>query len=112
MLENDGKHSLYIVHFSLKDKLQAILEATFTHSKNLASFVFIYKSLTNLMEYVQSEKSQYHSFVAAFLGGYLIWGNYNKVNEQVSVLRARVILLSGFLSLFSSPGKVRLYMYM
>ena len=35
------------------------------------------------MEYLQTEKSQVHSFVAAFLGGYLIWGNYNKVNEQV-----------------------------
>ena len=70
--------------FSLKDKIQAILEATFAHSKNLASFVFLYKSLTNLMEFLQTEKSQFHSFVAAFLGGYLIWGNYNKVNEQVS----------------------------
>ena len=70
-------------YFSLKDKIQAIFEATFTHSKNLASFVFIYKSLTNIMEYLQTEKSQFHSFVAAFFGGYLIWGNYNKVNEQV-----------------------------
>ena len=71
--------------FSLRSKIQAILEATFTHSKNLAVFVFIYKSLTNLMAHLLSEKSQWHSFVAAFLGGYVVFGKYNKVNEQVSI---------------------------
>lgn len=65
------------------EKAKAIFDATFTHSKNLAAFVFLYKSLTNLMHYVQTEKSQLHSFIAAFIGGYLVFGKYNKVNEQV-----------------------------
>ncbi|KAK3597609.1 hypothetical protein CHS0354_030155 [Potamilus streckersoni] len=70
---------------SLYDKFKTIFEATFTHSKNLAMFVFIYKSLTSLMEQIQSKKEQYHPFVAAFLGGYLIFGKYNKVNEQINL---------------------------
>lgn len=28
--------------------------------------------------------AEYHSFISALIGGYLIWGKYNKVNEQVS----------------------------
>ncbi|KAH3888281.1 peroxisomal membrane protein 4-like [Dreissena polymorpha] len=77
---------------STQDKVWSILEATFTHSKNLALFVLLYKSLTSLMEHVQSEKSQLHSFVAAFIGGYIVFGKYNKVNEQINLyLLSRII---------------------
>ena len=69
--------------FRLKDQVRAIWEATFTHSKNLASFVFTYKALTTLMREMEGKPEQYHSFIAAFIGGYLIFGKYNKVNEQV-----------------------------
>ena len=61
-----------------------ILEATYTHSKNLALFVFIYKSLTSLMASMESKPQQYHSFLSAFIGGYFVFGKYNKINEQVS----------------------------
>ena len=74
---------ILLIFSSLRDKVRAILEATFTHSRNLAVFVFLYKSLTNLMEHFQEEKSQIHSFVAAFIGGYFVFGKNNKVNEQV-----------------------------
>ncbi|XP_053385202.1 peroxisomal membrane protein 4-like isoform X2 [Mercenaria mercenaria] len=77
---------------SLQEKIKAILEATFTHSKNLAVFVFLYKSLTNLMQHFQTEKSQIHSFIAAFIGGYFVFGKYNKVNEQINLyLLSRII---------------------
>ncbi|XP_060555813.1 peroxisomal membrane protein 4-like [Ruditapes philippinarum] len=77
---------------SLREKVRAILEATFTHSKNLASFVFLYKSLTGLMEHFQEEKSQIHSFIAAFIGGYFVFGKNNKVNEQINLyLLSRII---------------------
>ena len=26
---------------------------------------------------------QYHAFTAAFVGGFLVFGRYNKINEQV-----------------------------
>lgn len=74
-----------ILFYSPKDMARGILEATFTHSKNLAMFVFLYKSLTSLMSWLQSEKVEFHSFMAAFVGGYLVFGRYNKVNEQVSL---------------------------
>ncbi|XP_052800692.1 peroxisomal membrane protein 4-like [Mya arenaria] len=77
---------------SLEEKLKFILEATFTHSKNLAAFVFLYKSMTGIMEHFQSEKSQIHSFIAAFIGGYFVFGKYNKVNEQINLyLLSRII---------------------
>ena len=60
-----------------------ILEATYTHSKNLACFVCSYKALTEILAHVQSKRHQYQSFISAFLAGYLIFGKYNKVNEQV-----------------------------
>lgn len=62
---------------------KGILEATFTHSKNLACFVFVYKTLTNLMAWFETHEKQYQSFIAAFIGGYFVFGKYNKVNEQV-----------------------------
>ena len=77
---------------SLKEMSKGILEATFTHSKNLALFVFLYKSLTSLMSWLQSEKIELHSFVAAFVGGYIVFGRYNKVNEQINLyLLSRII---------------------
>lgn len=77
------------MHFSIcpriKEQLKAILEATFTHAKNLSTFVFTYKALTALLCEMESKPKEYHSFLAAFVGGYLVWGKYNKINEQVSI---------------------------
>ena len=63
-----------------------ILHATYTHSRNLASFIVAYKALTLLMRWFDGKVLQYHSFVAAFIGGFVIFGRYNKVNEQVSAV--------------------------
>ncbi|XP_025088120.1 peroxisomal membrane protein 4-like [Pomacea canaliculata] len=72
--------------------LQDILQATFTHSKNLALFVTLYKSLTSILASLESKSQQYHSLLSAFIGGYLIFGTYNKVNEQINLyLLSRII---------------------
>ena len=68
---------------TFKDKMKWILKATYTHSKNLAMFVFIYKSLLATMKNVDGEKSKVHPFVSAFIGGYLVFGTHDKINEQV-----------------------------
>lgn len=68
---------------SLQEKLQAILKATYTHSRNLACFVFIYKSLCALQSHVQGETHQMHSFLAAFIGGLLVFRKNNNINSQV-----------------------------
>ncbi|XP_060066762.1 peroxisomal membrane protein 4-like [Ylistrum balloti] len=77
---------------SIKDMSKGILEATYTHSRNLALFVFAYKALTNLMAVAQSKPEQFHSFLAAFGAGYFIFGKYNKVNEQINLyLLSRIL---------------------
>ena len=68
----------------MKEQVRTILEATYTHARNLALFVFTYKSLTALMKELESKPREYHSFLAALVGGYLVFGKYNKINEQVS----------------------------
>ena len=66
--------------------MEAILHATYTHSRNLALFVFAYKALSLLMRECDGKARQYHVFIAAFVGGFLVFGQYNKINEQVGVV--------------------------
>ncbi|XP_055291654.1 peroxisomal membrane protein 4 isoform X1 [Moschus berezovskii] len=77
---------------SLREKLRAILQATYTHSWNLARFVFFYKGLCALQSHVQGEPYQAHSFVSAFIGGLLVFGNNSNINSQISMyLLSRVL---------------------
>ncbi|EHB11301.1 Peroxisomal membrane protein 4 [Heterocephalus glaber] len=46
---------------SLREKLWAILQATYTHSWNLARFVFTYKGLCALQAHMQGQTHQAHS---------------------------------------------------
>ncbi|XP_060238999.1 peroxisomal membrane protein 4 isoform X2 [Meriones unguiculatus] len=71
---------------SLRQKLDAILKATYLHSRNLACFVFTYKSLCALQSHVQGETHQMHSFLAAFIGGILLFGENNNINSQMASL--------------------------
>ena len=68
----------------LQSQVEAVLHATYTHSRNLAAFVVAYKALSLLMREVDGKTRQYHAFIAAFIGGLLVFGRYNKINEQVS----------------------------
>ncbi|TRY58616.1 hypothetical protein DNTS_007616 [Danionella cerebrum] len=70
---------------SLREKLQAIAQATYTHSRNLASFVFTYKVLQSLQQLVQGKQLQSHSFLAACVGGWLVFGENNNINSQLTV---------------------------
>ncbi|KAK0043992.1 peroxisomal membrane protein 4 [Biomphalaria pfeifferi] len=77
---------------SLKDKILAIFEATYTHSRNLALFVFAFKGLTSTLSWGESKSHQLHAFLSAFCAGFVIFGKYNKVNEQINLyLMSRVI---------------------
>jgi len=90
---------------SLQEKLRAILEATYNHSKNLALFVLAYKGLTASMSWGESKSNQLHNFMSAFCAGYVIFGKYNKVNEQINLyLLSRV--LYGVAKLLVSKGVV------
>ncbi|XP_004867986.1 peroxisomal membrane protein 4 isoform X1 [Heterocephalus glaber] len=77
---------------SLREKLWAILQATYTHSWNLARFVFTYKGLCALQAHMQGQTHQAHSFLAACLGGMLVFGEKNNINSQISMyLTSRIL---------------------
>lgn len=60
-----------------------ILTATQTHATNLARFVVIYKAIRLIFKILLREIKQYHTMIAAFVGGYYVFGKRNSVNEQV-----------------------------
>lgn len=70
---------------SLREKLEAILKSTYTHSRNLACFVFTYKGLLALQSQLKGKTNQFHTFLAAFIGGILLFGQNNNINSQVKV---------------------------
>ncbi|XP_078508401.1 peroxisomal membrane protein 4 [Lissotriton helveticus] len=77
---------------SLQDKLKAIALATYTHSRNLAYFVFTYKGLLAFQKYLQGERLQIHSFLAACVGGWLVFGENNQINSQINMyLLSRIL---------------------
>ncbi|XP_070796045.1 peroxisomal membrane protein 4 isoform X2 [Pituophis catenifer annectens] len=76
----------------LKEKLKAILQATYTHSKNLAYFVFTYKGLMAMQSRMQGKKVPFQPFLAAFIGGWLVFGENNNINSQVNMyLLSRIL---------------------
>ncbi|KAJ8260081.1 hypothetical protein GJAV_G00176840 [Gymnothorax javanicus] len=70
---------------SLKDKLKVIAQATYTHSRNLAFFTLTYKGLQALQERIQGKSLQSQSFLAACLGGWLVFGDNNPINSQINM---------------------------
>ncbi|XP_077581966.1 peroxisomal membrane protein 4 [Stigmatopora nigra] len=81
---------------SVAEKLRAILKATYTHSRNLACFVLTYKGLQALLAKLQGRRLQSHSFLAACVGGCLVFGDNNNINSQINMY-----LLSRILFAFS-----------
>lgn len=77
---------------SFQEKLWAILRATYTHSSNLACFVFTYKALCALQAYLQGETRQVHSFLAGSIGGFLVFHKNNSINSQINMyLLSRIL---------------------
>jgi len=67
----------------LRERFEFILRATFQHAKNLALLTTIYKSLMLLMSKATGRTHPLMNFIAAFVGGYTVFGENNKVNMQV-----------------------------
>uniref|UniRef100_A0A8C2QBA3 Peroxisomal membrane protein 4 n=1 Tax=Cyprinus carpio TaxID=7962 RepID=A0A8C2QBA3_CYPCA len=77
---------------SLREKLRAIAQATYTHSRNLACFVLTYKGLQALQQRLQGKVLQSHSFLAACVGGWLVFGENNNINSQINMyLLSRIL---------------------
>ncbi|XP_018944459.1 peroxisomal membrane protein 4 [Cyprinus carpio] len=77
---------------SLREKFRAIAQATYTHSRNLACFVLTYKGLQALQQRLQGKVLQSHSFLAACVGGWLVFGENNNINSQINMyLLSRIL---------------------
>ena len=76
-----------------------VLDLTFQHARNLASFVTIYKSLLLLLKSVKGEENSLDSFLAGCIGGYFIFGNDTPVNNQIVLyLLSRITIGLGSLT--------------
>ena len=67
----------------LKEKVMFILRATFQHAKNLAFLTTIYKTILLILQKLQGRTLPVHNFIGAFVAGYFVFGENNKVNMQV-----------------------------
>ncbi|KAJ1674078.1 hypothetical protein EV182_004006 [Spiromyces aspiralis] len=70
---------------SLKDKFKAIFQATKMHARNLAFYVTVYKSMLWLQSvlFTGGKKQDWQAFIAGCIGGYLVFGENNSVNNQI-----------------------------
>ncbi|KAJ3257188.1 Peroxisomal membrane protein 4 [Boothiomyces macroporosus] len=66
-----------------KTMAKQILQLTYQHSKNLAFFVTIYKSLLLIQRKIKGKEHNPDSFIAGLIGGYIIFGSDNAVNQQI-----------------------------
>ncbi|RHZ69323.1 hypothetical protein Glove_284g82 [Diversispora epigaea] len=91
---------------SFKDKINFIIDATKAHSKNLAFFVTIYKTLMYLQKKINGGKEQNaHSFIAGLVGGYFVFGENNNINQQI-VLYVFARIMMGLAKLPVTRGTI------
>jgi len=80
-----------------------IFRATKQHALNLAKFVSIYKSIIVLQKKLNGGKERsFDTFVAGLLGGYVVFGDRNAVNEQI-VLYVCSRVVASFIPRSTSP---------
>ncbi|KAJ3294384.1 Peroxisomal membrane protein 4 [Borealophlyctis nickersoniae] len=68
---------------SLQDKFRVIFKATYQHSRNLAFFVTIYKTLLAAQRIIKGKEHNFDAFFAGLIGGYIVFGKNNNVNMQI-----------------------------
>ncbi|KAJ1549834.1 Peroxisomal membrane protein 4, partial [Cladochytrium tenue] len=66
-----------------RDKMRVILKATYQHSRNLAFFVTIYKTLLVVLRRLKGREDSADAFVAGLVGGYVVFGEDNNINQQI-----------------------------
>ncbi|KAF9954773.1 hypothetical protein BGZ65_003825, partial [Modicella reniformis] len=67
---------------NFKDMSTFVLKATRQHARNLAFFATIYKTLLILQRRMHGKQRPLDSFVAGLVGGYIVFGENNNVNQQ------------------------------
>ena len=97
---------------SVRRRLQLVFKATIQHSRNLASFALLYKSIMLLLRQMPRDgatikEGSYDAFLAGTIGGYAIFGRgiQSSVNQQIVIyVFARVVL--GLAKLAVSDGSI------
>lgn len=56
-----------------------------THSKNLATFVGVFKTLLCLFRHIRGTESGFNHLAAGFLGGYYVFGPNTPINSQINM---------------------------
>ena len=56
-----------------------------SHAKNLATFVTIYKTLMVIQRRSQGTEWKKDSFLAGLIGGWIVFGEDNPINQQVGI---------------------------
>lgn len=78
---------------TLAQQAKLIWQATSTHSINLGTYVFLFKSLLCLMRHVRGVESPLNVLVAGALAGYRVFGKNDAINSQINMyILSRVIL--------------------
>ncbi|KAH9890943.1 peroxisomal membrane protein 4 [Cubamyces lactineus] len=84
-------------------RLRAIYRATKQHALNLAKFVSLYKTLLLVQKKMNGGKERsFDTFIAGLIGGYVVFGDRNAVNEQI-VLYVCSRVVASFLSRAKAP---------
>lgn len=73
------------ISFRWRDKCDSIFQATFQHSKNLAIYVTIYKSILCLCRHLRGFNSPLNTLIAGAIGGYIVFGDDNPLNQQINM---------------------------
>ncbi|KAF9362583.1 MAG: Tim17/Tim22/Tim23/Pmp24 family-domain-containing protein [Benniella sp.] len=68
---------------NFKDMATFVLKATRQHARNLAFFCTIYKTLLILQRRMHGKERPLDSFIAGLVGGYVVFGENNNVNQQI-----------------------------
>ncbi|GJJ69968.1 peroxisomal membrane protein 4 [Entomortierella parvispora] len=68
---------------NFKDMSHFVLKATRQHARNLAFFATIYKTLLIVQRRMHGKERPLDSFLAGLVGGYMVFGENNNVNQQI-----------------------------
>jgi len=94
--------SLLFGHGDWTSRLRVIYRTTRQHALNLAKFVSLYKALLLLQRKINGKQQDIDTFIAGLIGGYIVFGERNAVNEQI-VLYVVSRVVASFIPRASSP---------
>ncbi|KZS93272.1 peroxisomal membrane protein 4 [Sistotremastrum niveocremeum HHB9708] len=67
-----------------KERAKQIFKATRQHATNLAAFVTLYKTMLLMQKKFNGGKERTtDTFIAGLIGGYIVFGDRNAINEQI-----------------------------